>query len=187
MEISKKNGFVEFVKKYGAYAVVGLVVFIIALTFTLAATLSKTTPTSVETLTFNLPMTNAVVVKDYSDTELQKNATLNQWEAHMGVDITSQSNDVFAVLAGEVTKVEYDFLKGNCVTIKHNNGFTSTYSSLAAENLVKQGTKVAAGDKIGEASQTASAEADLGAHVHFSLMLNNNLVDPNDYLDLEQK
>lgn len=188
MEISKKNGFVEFLKKYGMYAVVALVVFAIALTFTLAATLSTpSAPTSVETLTFNLPMTDAVVVKDYSDTQLQKNDTLNQWEAHLAVDLTSQSNDVYSVLPGEVTNVEYDFLKGNTVTIKHSNGFISTYSSLASDNLVKAGDKVSAGEKIGEVSETASAELDLGEHLHFSLMLNNNLVDPNDYLDLQQK
>lgn len=187
MEITKKNGFVEFIKKYGMYAVIGIVIFAIALTFTLAATLSKSAPTSVETLSFSMPMTDAVVVKDYSDTELQKNATLNQWEAHLAVDLTSQSNDVFAVLPGEVTKVEYDFLKGNTVTIKHANGFTSTYASLAGENLIKQGAKVGAGEKIGEVSQTASGELDLGAHLHFSMMLNNNIVNPNDYLDLQQK
>lgn len=188
MEISKKNGFVEFVKKYGLYAVVGIVVFAVALTFTLAATLSaKTVPTVNETLTFSMPMTDAVVVKDYSDTQLQKNATLNQWEAHLAVDLTSQSNDVYSVLAGEVTKVEYDFLKGNTVTIQHSNGFVSCYSSLASEGLVKEGEKVSAGEKIGQVSESASGEKDMGAHLHFSLMHNNSIVDPNDYLDLQQK
>ena len=136
MEISNKNRFVEFLKKYGIYAVVGIVVFAIALTFTLASTLSKTTsPTSVETITFSMPMTDAVVLKDYSDTSLQKNDTLNQWEAHLGVDMTSTSNDVYSVLAGQVMKVEYDFLKGNTITIQHANGFVSCYSSLASDNL----------------------------------------------------
>lgn len=187
MEITNKNGIVEFIKRYGMYAIVGIVVFAIALTFTLAATLSQTTPTSTETLSFSLPMTDAVVVKDYSETVLQKNETLNQWESHLAIDLTSQSNDVYSVLAGQVTKVEYDYLKGNTVTIKHSNGFVSTYSSLASDNLVKEGTKVDAGEKIGEVSESASSELDLGAHLHFTLSLNNNIVDPNDYLDLQQK
>ena len=188
MEISNKNRFVEFLKKYGIYAVVGIVVFAIALTFTLASTLSKTTsPTSVETITFSMPMTDAVVLKDYSDTSLQKNDTLNQWEAHLGVDMTSTSNDVYSVLAGQVMKVEYDFLKGNTITIQHANGFVSCYSSLASDNLLEEGAKVMAGEKIGEISESATAEIDLGSHLHFTLMLNGNLVDPNDYLDLQQK
>lgn len=187
MEITNKNGFVEFIKKYGMYAVVGIVVFAIALTFTLAATLSQSTPTSVENLTFSLPMSDAVVVKDYSDTALQNNATLNQWESHMAIDLTAQSDDVYSVLPGQVMKVEYDYLKGNSVTIKHSNGFVSTYSSLSADELVKEGTKVAAGEKIGKVSESATGELDLGAHLHFTLSLNNKIVDPNDYLDLQQK
>ena len=188
MEISKKNSFLEFVKKYGIYAVVGFVVFAVALTFTLAATLGGVTPTSTTpVLTFALPMENVMVVKDYSATELQKNETLNQWEAHMAVDLTSQNSDVFAILDGEVVSVDYDFLEGNVVKIKHANGFTSEYSSLSNENLINVGAKVSAGQKIGEASQSASSELELGSHLHFAMKLNDKLVDPNDYLDLQQK
>ena len=187
MEITNKKGLVEFIKKYGMYVVVGLVIFAVALTFTLAATLSQTTPTSVETYTFSLPMTDAVVVKDYSDTALQKNETLNQWESHMAIDLSSQNDDVYSVLPGQVMKVEYDFLNGNSVTIRHPNGFVSTYSSLSADELIHEGEKVAAGDKIGKASQSASGELDKGAHLHFTLSLNDKIVDPNDYLDLQQK
>ena len=188
MEISNKNGFVEFVKRYGVYAIVGIVMFAIALTFTLAATLGASTPTSTTpTLSFSLPMQNAMIVKDYSATELQKNDTLNQWEAHLAIDMTSENKEVFSVLDGEVVSVDYDFLDGNTVTIKHTNGFISEYSSLSNENLISVGSKVVAGQKIGEASETASSELDLGSHLHFAMKLNNKTVDPNDYLDLQQK
>ena len=187
MEIAKKNRFVEFMKDFGIYTIVGFIIFAVALTFALAAALNNSVPTSVETLSFKLPMTNAVVIKDFSDTELQKNDTLNQWEAHLAVDFVSESNDVYAVLGGEVTGVTYDYLNGNIITIKHASGFESQYASLANDALVKVGDKVSAGEKIGETSQTASSELDLGNHLHFTLKLNNKYVDPNDYLDLQQK
>lgn len=187
MEISKENGFVEFLKKYGIYAVVGIVVFAIALTFTLVAALHHSVPASVEPLIFKSPMANATLVKDFSNKELQKNETLNQWEAHLAIDLTSENNDVYSVLAGEVTSVDYDYLEGNIVTIKHSNGFVSQYSSLSNDGLVKVGTKVEAGDKIGEASESANGELEFGAHLHFKLQQNNVFVDPNDYLDLQQK
>ena len=39
MEIKKENKVVDFIKKYGIYVTVGVVVFAVALTFTLLATL----------------------------------------------------------------------------------------------------------------------------------------------------
>ena len=187
MEIEKKNSFVEFIKKYGIYCIIGVVVFAVILTFTLVATLNKTVETSVNSVNFRLPMNNAVVVKDYADKELQNNETLNQWEAHLSVDLTSDNKEVYSVLDGKVLKVEYNYLDGYKITISHSNDFKSVYSSLAEKVFVKEGQSVSAGEKIGTASKTASNELDLGEHLHFSLLLKDKLVDPNDYLDLQVK
>ncbi len=187
MEIGKKNAFVDFIKKYGVYLAVGIVVFAVALTFTLLATLNGSVMTEGPNLNFTLPMENATVIKDFSDTELQENTTLNQWEAHLAVDLASESTDVFAVLDGTVASVEYDILTGNTITIEHEGGFVSVYSSLADQPTVQKGDKVSAGDKIGSASESATGELDLGSHLHFTLMLNNDYVDPNDYLNLQSK
>lgn len=187
MEIKKQNGVVEFIKNYGIYCAIGLVMFAVALTFTLVATLGGSVETGNTNLSFRLPMQNATVIKDFSSSELQNNETLNQWEAHMAIDLTSESGDVFAVLGGTVASVSFDYLNGYTVTINHQDGFTSIYSSLAKEVLVKEGDKVADGEKIGQASETASGELDLGSHLHFTLKLNDNLVDPNNYLDLQAK
>lgn len=187
MEIEKKNGFIEFIKKYGMFVAVGVVVFAIALTFTLVAALHETVPTNTANLTFRLPMENANVIKDFSDTELQNNETLNQWEAHMSIDLTSENNDVFAVLDGTVASVSYSFLEGHTIEIEHASGFTSIYSSLDENILVKEGDKVSAGQKIGTAGESASGELDLGNHLCFTMLLNDKSVDPNNYLDLQQK
>lgn len=187
MEITKKNSFVEFIKKFWVYLVVGVVVFAVALTFTLLATLNGATPTGITNLDFYMPMNNASVIKDFSDTELQENETLNQWEAHLAVDLTSENSEVYSVLAGTVASVEYDYLNGYTVTIDHADGFQSIYSSLQEDVLVKEGDKVSAGQQIGSASDSAQGELDLGSHLHFTLMLNDDHVDPNDYLNLQEK
>lgn len=187
MEIEKKNGFIEFIKKYGMYLAVGIVVFAVALTFTLVAATHQTVPTNTANLTFRMPMQNASIIKDYSDTELQNNETLNQWEAHLSVDLTGENSDVFAVLDGTVENVSYSFLEGYTVEIKHVNGFTSIYSSLDEDVLVQVGDKVTAGEKIGQAGESASGELDLGSHLCFAMKLNDKSVDPNNYLDLQQK
>ncbi len=187
MEIGKKNAFVEFLKKYGIYCIVGLVIFAVALTFTLVATLGNSVQTGGGPLNFRLPMDNATVIKDFSDTELQNNETLNQWEAHLSVDLTSETGDVYSVLDGTVASVDYSYSDGYTITINHSDGFTSIYSSLAEEVQVKEGDKVSAGQKIGKAAETASSELDLGTHLHFTLLLNDDHVDPNNYLDLQEK
>lgn len=187
MEIENKNRVIEFIKKYGMYIAVGLVVFAVALTFTLVATLNQTVPANTANLTFRMPMQNASVIKDFSNTELQNNETLNQWEAHLSVDLTGETSDVYAVLDGTVTDISYSFLDGHSITINHANGFSSIYSSLDENVLVKVGDKVSAGQKIGVAGDSASGELDLGSHLCLTMKLNNNNVDPNNYLNLQQK
>ena len=78
MDAEKRNGFIEFIKKYGMFVVVGIVIVAVALTFTLVAALGKTVPTGTTNLNFKLPMSEASIIKDFSDTELQNNETLNQ-------------------------------------------------------------------------------------------------------------
>ena len=187
MEIKKRNKFVELMKGYGLYVVVGAIVFTFALTFSIIASLGQTTQTGTMNLQFEMPMTDAYIVKDFSNTELQNNETLNQWEAHLSVDLASENSDVFSILEGTVASVEYDFLDGYCVTINHSNGFVSIYSSLNENVLVEAGQKVSAGEKIGQASDSASGELELGSHLHLTMKLNNNYVDPNNYLNLQEK
>lgn len=187
MEIEKRNGFIEFVKKYGMFVIIGIVIFAIALTFTLVAALGSNVPASTTNLDFKLPMNEANIIKDFSDSELQNNETLNQWEAHLYVDFASENSDVFAVLGGTVTSVVNDYLDGYTITIKHSNGFESIYSSLNEEVSVKEGDKVEAGQKIGKADNTASSELNMGSHLHFAMKLNDKFVDPNNYLDLQEK
>lgn len=187
MQIAKKNRFIEFFKNYGVYFAVGFLVFMMALTFTLLATIGSTAPVSNKVIEFQLPMTNAMVIKDYSDTELQNNETLNQWEAHLSVDLTSDNGEVFSILDGTITSIDYDILDGHSITISHANGLVSIYSSLAEEISHEVGDAVKAGEKIGQASSSAGGELDLGEHLCLTMKLNNNYVDPNNYLNLQEK
>ncbi|MBO5394763.1 MAG: M23 family metallopeptidase [Clostridia bacterium] len=187
MEIEKKNRFVEFVKNYGLYLAVALIIFIMALSFTLLATLGTTAPVSNSVIEFQLPMTDAMVIKDFSNTELQNNETLNQWEAHLSVDLASENGEVFSILDGTITSVDYDLLEGHSITITHSNGLVSIYSSLAEDITHKVGDVVKAGEKIGKASNSASGELDLGEHLCLTMKLNDKYVDPNNYLNLQEK
>ena len=91
MEIEKSNKFKKMFKRYG---VLGLAcVFSIAIALTIAFTVPNDDGKEVgtDTLKFGLPMSNAVIIKDYADDRLQFNESLNRWEIHLALDLSSEN------------------------------------------------------------------------------------------------
>ena len=141
----------------------------------------------VSTPSFVVPMSGATVSKDYSGKELQYNDTLKQWEIHKAIDFLASDNlNVYALTDATVTNVYNNYLEGNVVEISHSNGLVSVYKSLASTN-VKVGDKVTSGQTIGEAGTTMASELNVGAHLHFEVLLDGVKVDPNNYIDLGAK
>ncbi len=138
-------------------------------------------------LVFALPMNSPMIIKDFSDTQLQYNETLDRWESHMAVDLTSSDLNVLSVLDGEIISIEYDFFDGYVVKIRHDEGFVSSYGSLEEVVGLEEGEQVKKGDKIGKASTTASNSSSYGNHMEFILLKDDQKIDPNSFLDLENK
>lgn len=187
--MKKENGFKRWISKYGVLSLAIVCCAIIALTVALnvkPANTEEGTEVSTDVVKFGLPMQDAVVVKDYADDHLQYNASLNRWEIHLAVDLAAEDSKVFAVADGTVTSVESNSLDGYIVKISHADGFLSEYSSLADVTL-RVGDKVGMGQQIAVASTTASNEISDGSHLHLTLYHNGVEVDPNNYLDLQNK
>ncbi|MBR1925819.1 MAG: M23 family metallopeptidase [Clostridia bacterium] len=143
---------------------------------------------SAEPITFLNPLLSCDVLKGYSNSALQYNKTLKQWEAHKAIDFAAEEGtDVYAVMDGKITEVSYNYLMGNVVKLDCGNGLVFVYKSLAGDVPVSVGQNVKKGDVIGKVGQTAKSEASDGPHLHFEAWLNDKNVDPNEYLDLEQK
>ena len=141
----------------------------------------------VSTPSFVVPMSGATISKDYSGKELQYNDTLKQWEIHKAIDFLAGENiNVYALTDGTVSNVYNNYLEGNVIEIAHANGLVSIYKSLASTN-VKVGDKVVSGQIIGEAGTTMASELNMGAHLHFEVLLDGVKVDPNNYIDLGDK
>ena len=140
-----------------------------------------------EVITFQSPMTSASVIQDYSDTGLQYNPTLDRWEAHFYVDLTSDDLNVYSVLDGKVLSTSYDYLTGYVVKVEHSDGFESIYSSLDENLEVKSGDQIKKGELIGKASNSAASSSSYGDHLEFTLLKDGKKVDPNNYLDLQNK
>ena len=73
---------------------------------------------------------------------------------------------------------------GTTVVIRHEDGYVTTYSSLADDVSVTVGQDVKLGDAIGHVGTTALVETVLGDHVHFSVSCDGKPVDPEEFFKL---
>ena len=201
--MTKKEKLFNLLKKYGYVAAVVVLSLVLIIAVVATGEDAELTPTgsgnvnvnnnlntnqNSSPLTMGLPVANATISKSFSNTSLQYNETLKQYEAHLGVDfVANAGSKVFAVLDGSVIEVGNNYLKGNYVVIKHNNGMKSVYSSLDENVTVAKGDSVSKGDIIGTVGSSAYSELEEGSHLHFELLDNDKKIDPSGYLDISNK
>ncbi len=141
----------------------------------------------IEPVSFIMPVVNATSVEQYSNT-MVFNSTLNRFTAHNAIDFFApEGTDVLAVYGGTVKSVDNTLLKGVTVTIDHGDGLTTVYNSLADVDGVSVGQVVSKGEVIGQVSTTNRQEYKAGAHLHFEVMEDGQLIDPAKYLVFEEK
>jgi len=124
------------------------------------------------------------LVAEYAMECLSYNATTRDWRVHAGMDLAAEAGtEVKAAAAGEVYTVYEDGKMGMTVVIRHQDGYTTHYASLADEVFVQAGDKVELGEVIGTVGSTALMESALPDHVCFSVTLDGETVDPAEFLN----
>ena len=124
------------------------------------------------------------VLSPFAMEVLSYNQTTRDWRVHNGVDIAAAAGTpVMAAADGQVYTVYEDDQMGMTVVIRHEGGYTTRYSSLAADVTVSAGQSVTMGQTIGTVGTTALMENALGDHVHFAVMHNDEPMDPADFLE----
>ncbi len=102
-------------------------------------------------------------------------------ETHKGVDIRAPMGaPVRAMAKGEV---EFAGLRGgfgNCIMLKHGNGFETLYGHLS-KILVSVGQKIDIGQQIGNVGSTGRST---GPHLHYEVHKNGEKIDPKNFLTL---
>lgn len=119
----------------------------------------------------------------FSSDRLTYDATLGDWRTHDGIDILADAGTpVAAASAGIVLSVEDDGRMGTTVMIDHRNGYVTTYASLQPDTNVLAGDEIPAGAVIGAVGNTSLTEAGWGAHLHFSVSKDGEMIDPEEFL-----
>lgn len=105
--------------------------------------------------------------------------TLNEWRAHIGIDIVaSEGTKVKAPLSGVIKDVREDDLWGITIIIDHENGYESKFSNLGTMEMVKVGLKVNTGDIISTVGKTAKIEMAMEDNIHYEIYKNRKITDP---------
>jgi len=96
-------------------------------------------------------------------------------EYHSGLDISAQKGQaVYATADGVVQSAGYTGDYGNLIVIKHDFGLSTRYGHLSAYK-VKVGDSVRRGDVIGLVGSTGRST---GAHLHYEILVNGQLMNP---------
>lgn len=102
-------------------------------------------------------------------------------ETHKGLDIKGPIGaPVRAMAKGEV---EFAGLRGgfgNCIMLKHGNGFETLYGHLS-KILVRVGQKINIGEQIGNIGSTGRST---GPHLHYEIHKNGQQINPQSFLTL---
>ena len=145
---------------------------------------ATTAPTEKKAMKTVSPVSGAEI-SGYSMEALSYNQTTRDWRVHNGIDLAAEAGaEVVASADGEVYTVYEDDALGHTVVIRHDDGYTTCYSSLGEEICVKPGDQVTAGQPIGCAADSAITESTLGSHVHFSVTCHDEPMDPAEFLAL---
>ena len=122
------------------------------------------------------------VIKEFAKDNLIYSETLEEWITHTGIDIKADRTTVVKSVAnGTVKSIKNDPRYGLTVTIEHDNGYTSVYSSLLTAEFVKEGEQVTQGQTIGTVGNSAVFEVAEDNHLHFELLKDGSNLNPEIY------
>ena len=126
---------------------------------------------------FAYPLSNIFVTDDYGYSRKTGEYSI----AHKGTDLRAKEGTPVAAMNRGVVRIARTFRNyGKVIVIDHGLGLMSFYLHLSKMN-VNEGELVKRGQIMGLSGQTGYA---LSPHLHLSLRINNNSINPMKFMDL---
>lgn len=109
--------------------------------------------------------------------EMRMNPLSREWQSHKGIDYAAPiGTPVRATSEGIVEFAGQQSGYGNVVILQHRGGYTTLYAHLNDfASGIRQGSRVAQGEVIGEVGRTGWAT---GPHLHYEFRIKGEHVDP---------
>jgi len=100
---------------------------------------------------------------------------------HNGIDFEGKTGDpIYAAADGVINHQGWYFNYGRTVKVSHADSFETLYAHMSRfADGMGPGTRVRKGDLIGYVGSTGRST---GAHLHFSVIVNGQFVDPQPYI-----
>ncbi|MBD5467293.1 MAG: peptidoglycan DD-metalloendopeptidase family protein [Lachnospiraceae bacterium] len=109
----------------------------------------------------------------------RRHPVLNYDRFHNGIDIGARHGaPILAAYDGKVVAASYTSAMGNYIMIDHGDGLYTIYMH-CSQLYVSEGTYVVRGEQIAAVGATGLVT---GAHLHFSVRLNGEYVNPLNYV-----
>lgn len=144
-----------------------------------AAVAAKLAEINVTGFTWPVPGYNRIT----SQFGMRIHPILGYEKLHDGMDIAGagiNGTPIHAAYGGTVVLAESYWGYGNCVKIDHGGGVVTLYAHASAI-LVSVGQQVNAGDTIALVGSTGNSTAP---HLHFSIIIKGEFVNPQDYITI---
>ncbi len=123
------------------------------------------------------------VVFEYAQDKLVYNKTLEEWRTQSGIGLGGEKGTaVKAVADGVVSEIKNDPRYGITIILDHQNGFKTVYANLASDEMITPNQRIKQGDIIGAIGETAAFEAAEPSHLHFEVLKNGVVTNPEEYL-----
>lgn len=108
--------------------------------------------------------------------------TYEDYRFHNGVDMPLEMGElVLAIADGKVIKAVSDSKWNGRVEIEHTGGLVSVYLGIVPSGI-KEGDEIQGGETVGTVGPAPLAEAADGPHLHLEMLLEDQYVDPLEYL-----
>lgn len=131
---------------------------------------------------FIMPVSGEIV-NPFSNGELVKSKTLNEWRTHDGIDISAkEGTPVKSPNDGKVIDIREDSKWGNTVEVEYTGDVVISFCGLGDDVKVKKGQELKLGDVIGSVGNSSVVESAEDSHLHVGVKKGGEWVDPMSVL-----